>query len=251
MTESATPSGRESTSPEQLIQEQTAHQLIESGQKLVHSLAREIHRRFSGQFDYDDLVAYGQVGLAQAAGEFDPQRGARFTTYAYYRIRGSIYEGVSKLNWTSRAQYNRMRADRAADEVLQQGPHRSDGWAGTSLDEDSVWLTGLSQQLAATSLATFVPLGEFGDTVEDDDCSSPLASVETSEVSRRLRQIVSGLDDEPRQLIEAVYFDGTTLQEAADRIGVSKSWASRLHARTLQILALSLREIGIDDTDLT
>jgi len=228
--------------------EEVIHALIAEGQKLVRSLAREIHRRFNNQFDYEDLVGYGQIGLAQAASEFDPNRGARFTTYAYYRVRGAIYDGLSKLNWTSRSQYNRMRAEQASAEVLQKGPHRADGWSGTSLTEDSLWLTGISQQLAATSLATLIPLGEFAGTIEDDDDqNSPLSSVETTEVSERLRQIVSSLDDEPRKLIEAVYFEGTTLQVAADRLGISKSWASRLHARTLQSLALGLRDIGVDE----
>ena len=117
--------------------------LIESGQKLVFSLANQVAKKFHGQFEVDDLAAYGQVGLAQAAKEFDPTRATQFTTYAYYRIRGSIYEGLSKLNWTSRAQYNRLRYQKSADTILELGPHRADGWAGTSVDEDSHWLLSL------------------------------------------------------------------------------------------------------------
>ena len=52
----------------------------------------------------DDLIAYGQLGLAEAAQKFDAESGVRFTTFAYYRVRGAIYDGVSKMNWTSRAQ---------------------------------------------------------------------------------------------------------------------------------------------------
>ena len=36
-----------------------------------------------------------------------------------------------------------------------------------------------------------------------------------------------------RRLVQTIYFEGATLQEAANRIGISKSWASRLHAGLL------------------
>ena len=38
-----------------------------------------------------------------------------------------------------------------------------------------------------------------------------------------------------------------TLKQAAERIGISKAWASRLHAKTLKRLAHALRGMGIDD----
>jgi DNA-directed RNA polymerase specialized sigma subunit len=37
------------------------------------------------------------VGLAEAARQFDPSRGGQFTTYAYYRIRGAILDGLETI----------------------------------------------------------------------------------------------------------------------------------------------------------
>jgi RNA polymerase sigma factor for flagellar operon FliA len=55
------------------------------------------------------------------------------------------------------------------------------------------------------------------------------------------------LPAEARTLIQATYFEGLTLQDAAKRIGISKAWASRLHVKTLQQLANALRHAGVAD----
>ena len=77
--------------------------LIEHCQGMVRSLALSIHRKLPPRYELDDLISYGQVGLAEAAKDFDPRRGSQFSTFAYYRIRGAIYDGISKMTWFGRA----------------------------------------------------------------------------------------------------------------------------------------------------
>jgi RNA polymerase sigma factor for flagellar operon FliA len=66
------------------------------------------------------------------------------------------------------------------------------------------------------------------------------------EISEKLRQIVDLLPTAEQQLIRTIYFEGATLQEAADQLGISKSWASRMHAKTLDQLARTLRRMGAE-----
>jgi len=61
------------------------------------------------------------------------------------------------------------------------------------------------------------------------------------EMNEKLHKLIDQLPPEAGTLIRATYFEGLTLQEAGRKLGISKSWASRLHARTLQRLARSLR----------
>ena len=55
---------------------QNCQRLIEEYQGLVRSLALRIHRKLPRYIDIEDLIAYGQVGLAEAARDFDPAQRA-------------------------------------------------------------------------------------------------------------------------------------------------------------------------------
>jgi RNA polymerase sigma factor for flagellar operon FliA len=196
--------------------------------------------------ELEDLVAYGQVGLAEAARDFDPERGNAFSTYAYYRIRGAIYDGLSKMTWLSRSQYGRTRYEQLAGEVLHLESEDNPG--EPDIETESRWLRDVSRALAVIYLGTQPGLDEQADRsvdLADPSASEPAAVATEREVSQRLRELIDALPTEAGTLIRAVYFEGLSLQEAGQRLGVSKSWASRLHAKTLKRLARSLSVLGL------
>lgn len=134
---------------------QSTQQLVEQCQGMVRSLAIGIHRKLPPHVELDDVIAYGQVGLAEAARDFDPSRGSRFSTYAYYRVRGAIYDGLSKMAWFSRSQYQHVRYERMAGEVLhganapEETPHEEE-----NLENDMRWMRDLGRALAIVYLTT-------------------------------------------------------------------------------------------------
>ena len=73
--------------------------------------------------------------------------------------------------------------------------------------------------------------------------------VSEREICSKLHELIDSLPQEAGQLIRAAYFEGLTLQEAGQRLGIGKSWASRLHAKTLQRLGRSLRLMGVADCE--
>jgi RNA polymerase sigma factor for flagellar operon FliA len=224
----------------------TREQLIEQGQPLVHSLAAKIFRSIPVRVELNDLIAYGEVGLAEAARDFDHDQGARFTTFAYYRVRGAIYDGLSKMSWTSRAHYRKVRYQQMANAALDEdGARRPDS---DSADNDAKWLRDMTEKLAVVYLVT---RGEKGGGIRDSTLEDPRASAATivahREISQRLRELVDSLPAVEQRLIRTIYFEGATLQQAADRVGLSKSWASRLHSRVMEKLGRMLRKLGASE----
>src|SRR5581483_9624393 len=47
--------------------------------------------------DFEDVLAYGTMGLIQALDRFDPSRGVKFESYAVMRIRGAILDALRAL----------------------------------------------------------------------------------------------------------------------------------------------------------
>jgi RNA polymerase sigma factor for flagellar operon FliA len=71
-------------------------ELIQSHLPLVRSIAAQLIRSAPPPLTFDDLVAYGRVGLVTAAARFDPTRGPSFADYASPRIRGAMWDGFRK-----------------------------------------------------------------------------------------------------------------------------------------------------------
>jgi RNA polymerase sigma factor FliA len=218
---------------------QTPAELIAGGQGLVKMLAVRIHRRFHQMYDLDDLIAFGQVGLVEAANRFNPQLGNQFSTFAYYRIRGAIYEGIAQMSGTSRGSFRSSRFSQRASELLEGIPDPPDD---SGLRGDVQWFASVSQRMFVASL-----LCEPGDdddpmaSLADPGTVAPDAEAEARELCGLLRNAVAELPEQSRTLVEAIYFEGVTLEEAAGRIGVSKSWGSRLHGKILEQLGNRLK----------
>jgi len=218
--------------------------LIEECQGLVRSLAVRMHRKLPPHIELEDLVAYGQVGLAEAARDFDATRGNRFSTFAYYRIRGAICDGMAKMSWFSRVQYNRLRYEQMAGEVLRQEAEES-GHAPPDAESGMRWFRDLGHSLAVVYLATQPELkSQRGENLTDPSEPSPSDAAIASEVRQRLHELIDALPVDAGSLIRSTYFEGMNLQEAGHKLGISKSWASRLHAKTLKRLARDLRLWG-------
>ena len=93
-------------------------ELVTEHQGLVRAIAHKISRKLPRNLELDDLIAYGMIGLVEASQRFDPNGGARFSSYAYYRIQGSIYDGLRKFGWLNRSEYAHVRAERGASDYL-------------------------------------------------------------------------------------------------------------------------------------
>jgi RNA polymerase sigma factor FliA len=216
-------------------------QLVASCQGLVRSIAWKIHRQLPPYISLDDLVGYGQLGLVEAAKDYDPKHQTQFTTFAYYRIRGSILDGLSRLAWFNRADYVGGRYERIANEVLEPDPRPSSdaGCRDDQWTDDVRWLRNAAGALAVAYFMCHGAGGALADDVATDH-PSPVENAITSELAAKVRTLIDALPSDARQLIQGAYFDGLSLKEAGERIGISKAWASRLHARTLQQLARAL-----------
>jgi len=186
-------------------------EFIAQHERMVHGLANRLRRELSLRGDLDDLIAFGFGGLLEAQHRFDPNRGVRFQTFAYHRVRGAMLDGVRKMSQLPRRAHERFQA--AAETTPTAAP--------TALDKAFTRMTALS---TATVLQ-----GRFGN-------ESPEAVLLKNESITRLLQALPSLSPRQRVLVRGFYFEGRSIDAMARELGISKSWASRLHTNALREL---------------
>lgn len=209
---------------------------VEAHQELVDKVVRRLRRELDLSCDPDDLRAWGMTGLLEARARFDPARGVRFSTFAYYRVRGAIIDGIRKQGWLSRRAYAKLRAHEATDAV---GEQLAESEAQCATSSSAARAAQIDDALAKISAAYVMSAVGQGD---DDEAETPEVQVSTSELRGGVARGLAGLPERERTLLEAVYFEGVTIEEAGRRLGLSKSWASRLHAKALERMRGALVE---------
>ena len=219
--------------------------LVKKHLGLVEAIARKVKRTLGAAMEIDDLVGYGRKGLVEAAERFDGRAGVTFTTFAYYRIRGAMYDGIRTMGWYSRADYARYRAEERANQYLQsqadqEGAARAQNpTAATPTPDAGEILAGVAQALSGIATIHITSI-EAASRVADESLPAPDAAVDTVRLSRRVREALGTLPDKERQLMELYYFGDKNLEEAGAQLGLSKSWACRIHARAVDRLRQAL-----------
>jgi len=235
---------------------QGGSQLVEQHLPLVQAIARKLKKTLTARIEFDDLVAYGSKGLVEAAERFDPTQGVAFATFAYYRIRGAMFDGLRTMGWYSRADYARYRAEERANELLQtqaarEGAERAAaraagatavaGAAAPTDGEMGAALEAIRETLAQVATVHITSL-EAASAVADERLPPPDVQLDAGRMTSRVRGAIQRLPERERRLMELYYFADKNLEEAGSELGLSKSWACRLHARAIAMLRDALAD---------
>lgn len=217
-------------------------QRIETEIELVEMLTRQLARQLGRHIDPDDLRSAGREGLMQAARSFDAAQGVPFRRWANLRVHGAMLDFVRRQSGLPRRVYRRVRALAAADHVQSAD---ADVPRPSSAEDADARLDELLGKSATAMALGFLTMTSTEGLQVAEDTEGPEAVAARSELVAILRREIAKQPDAERTLLERHYFDDVTVEEAAREIGLSKSWASRLHARAIENLGRSLRKLQI------
>jgi RNA polymerase sigma factor for flagellar operon FliA len=206
------------------------NRLIEAYRSYSHAISAEILKKLPSSVDRDDVIGAAELGLVEAAQNFDPSRGVLFKTFAYYRIRGAIYDALRKMGWFKGEA--RLRFEAGANEYMKDYSQArySDKAAPSEL-------AGELRQLTAAVVTSYIVSLDASDTeVAGTNTTSAEDAIIQRETRQQLKYALSELPENNRRIIEQYYFEGATLEDIGGRLGLSRSWVCRLHAKSLEIL---------------
>ena len=219
---------------------------------LVKYVAGRVSANLPQTVENADLISYGIFGLIDALAKFDTERGIKFETYAIARIKGAIIDELRALDWVPRSVRARARdierAYIALESRLKRAP--TDAEVAVELSISVRELQDSFTKLSYTSVASFeelwAPGGEKDDrtslmaTVRDDSAEDPVALFETEEIKTILASAIERLPERERMVIALYYYEGLTLKEIGQVLGVTESRVSQLHTKAVLRLRAKL-----------
>ncbi len=221
--------------------------LVDSNVAFVRAISAKIKETLPREIEFDDLVAYGMQGLLEAAERFDGRVGTSFTTFAYYRVRGAVFDGLRGMGWLPRGEYARMRFEERAAAYLG---HLADREAGNESEIDPSMeheVRQLAEALGNVAAIFITTLDSHREEMEANSLSpAPHQTLEKNERDRLIAHALASLPEKERRLLHLYYYEDRSLADAGAALGLSKSWSSRLHARAIELLkeALAKSELG-------
>ncbi len=231
------------------LSERDRQKLVDANVPFVRSIASRIKDQLPREIEFDDLYNYGMQGLLEAAQRYDRKHGVTFQTFAYYRVRGAMFDGLRNMGWLPRHEYARLRFEERAAAYLSNLTEREAG-AGSELPpvvniEDEVrQVAEALGGVAAIFVTTLEGQRERGD-VATGMTPTPQLDVEHKERDVAVEAALRELPEKERRLLQLYYFEDRPLEEVGKIMGLSKSWSSRLHARAVELLKDALkRQVG-------
>jgi RNA polymerase sigma factor FliA len=228
-------------------EEAEALRRFEESLGLVESIARQIGKAVGSSVELDELRSFGREGLLDAARRYDPSRGVPFRAYANYRVRGAIFDGVRKLSRLPRRTYERLNglaAAAAASEGAVEDLMTSGSPAvSAAAHADAALADHLAALATAMAVGLVAPTGrnDEGERTPIEQAEDPEAAFAHAELLALVSTAISDLPHEEAQLVRRHYLEGERFDVVASELGLSKSWASRLHTRAMGRLAKRLK----------
>ena len=212
---------------------------------LVKYVASRVATGLPANVEQADLVSYGMFGLIDALEKFEPARNIKFETYAIPRIRGAIIDELRSLDWVPRSvRFKHREFEKSVGELegkLKRAPTEQEiaDHMGISREELHDLVTRIS---SLTVLALDEPVAggkERGETVSLMDTLTDYASgdlmagLEGNETRALLSTSINALTDREKVVITLYYFEGLTLSEIGEVLGVTESRVCQIHTKAV------------------
>jgi len=214
--------------------------VVEQYMPLVNAIASMVSGKgLPPNIDFNDLVSDGVIGLMKAWDNFDPTRGVKFETYASYRIRGEILDGLKNYNPVPyRVQVMiRNLAKKGSGEGEDEGEERLER-KELSEKEFKDAVAKVKKIVSASALMYLLSLEAMAERAEVKVSGEqgPQELLEFSELRGRLRSAIEDLPPVEAEVVKLFYNKEMTQKDIAKMLKLSRSKVNRVLGKAIRRL---------------
>lgn len=215
--------------------------LIKKYTPLVSYHVQRISTGLPKNVSRDELTSLGMMGLFDALNKFDISRDLKFDTYASFRVRGAIIDGLRKEDWLPRSAREKSKKLEAKIEIMEQRlqrhvtPEEVAKDLGVSVDE--VYQT-MQEHLMSNVLSMDEYSIDQDDEIKtfalkDNHIRTPEQEIIQTELIDDLVKNILTLNEKEQQVLSLFYTEELTLTEIGEMLHLSTSRISQIHSKAL------------------
>jgi len=237
--------------------------LINSNLRLVVSIAK----RYSRDGILPDLIGEGNIALIDSAEKYDPEGGAKFSTYAT--------KGIERRIWSYLDRQRMIRLSPGQKALMRTIYHISNEYFITNSEEptpqhiadelnrqqskkkynrNDIWeLLQMYENISVGSLNR--PVGDGGDSekmdfVPGDDGRDMVENIAGNSIVDKVRAQISQLavDEADKTILEMVLYEYKNFNEIATALNIRREQVKQRYFKGIRLLRSNLRDSGIFDS---
>ena len=236
------------------ITAENREEVIEKYSPMIKYVANRIAMRLPPHVEVDDLISVGVLGLMDAISKYDPTRGAKFKTYAEFRVRGAILDELRSMDWVPRSiRQKASNVDAVVQKLqakLKRNPEDEEVAKEMELSLDQFYDTvNETKSMPVFSLEDLGIAKESGEQQSLLDClagkadADPQTQVRLSELKGIIATAIDTLPEKERLMVSLYYYEELTMKEIGVVLDITESRVSQIHSKAVYHLRSKLKSI--------
>jgi RNA polymerase sigma factor FliA len=213
--------------------------LVINNLALVKHIISRMEMNLPYGMDREDLVSVGNIGLLEAAQNFDSSKNVQFQTYAYIKVRGAVLDEIRKVSFGGQSIIRKHKKISDAYKELEQKlgriPNDIEVAQELGVSEDK-----FDKLLEETSGAYLMSLDDFTDDEDNlrfidqlSDEEDHLGGIIEQEKLDLLVKAIEDLPEKDKIILSLYYEQRLSLKEISLIMNLSESRISQVHKKAV------------------
>ena len=210
---------------------------LETCMPLIQKLASQMARVPNSVIDRDDLINCGLIGLMEATKSYNDSKDVKFSTFAYFRIKGSMLDEVRKYQTHKR---NVIEKHRKIQNAKRELLHSKGSVKNKTLSETC----GLpKKEIEKINKIVSLKIVDADISNQASEDETPENVIQLKQRNENLQRAVSKLPPNEQNVINFRFHRELRLKEIGQRIQLSEARVHQLEKSAL----FKLKDIYKDD----